>query len=211
MSVRRALLVTCLVVVCLPVVTVLMILTHEIGHTVVARLLGDGRATFVLYGRACIGCNLYDSQRLTPWGNVAVSLGGVWGTMLLTVVTVAGLGWTGRPRWVPRWLLAEVIVICFAGDLAWQFVQAVQQLPVPVREPVGWGVGYTDLDAATSFASQATGLSHQVVAVIGISVAVLYAVGLAAAVRRSWRRSSHVKLAAPASTELAGIASADDQ
>jgi hypothetical protein len=190
---RRAALVTCLVLLCVPFVTVLMVLTHEIGHTVVARLLGDGRATFRIYGHGCIGCNLYDSQRLTPWGNVAVSLGGVWGTMLLTIVAVVVLAWRGRPRWVPRWLLAEVIAVCFAGDLVWQFVQAVQQLPVPAREPVGWGLGYTDFDAATSFGSQATGLSHQTVAVIGFSAAALYTIALAIAVRWAWRRASRVQ------------------
>jgi Peptidase M50B-like len=201
---RRAALVTCLAVLCVPVVTVLMVLTHEIGHTAVARLLGDGRATFRIYGHDCVGCNLYDSQRLTPWGNVAVSLGGVWGTMLLTIVAVAVLAWRGRPRWVPRWLLAEIIVICFGGDLVWQFVQAVQQLPVPAREPVGWGLGYTDLDAATSFGSQATGWSHQTIAVIGFSAAALYTITLAIAVRWAWRRAScagsdHSLSSAPAS------------
>jgi hypothetical protein len=190
---RRAVFVACLVVLCVPVVTVLMVLTHEVGHTVVARLLGDGRAVFRVYGPGCIGCNLYDSQRLTPWGNVAVSLGGAWGTMLLTIVAVIVLAWRGRPRWVPRWLLAEVIVICFAGDLVWQFVQAVQQLPVPAREPVGWGLGYTDFDAATSFGSQATGLSHQAVAVIGFSAAALYTIALTMAVRWAWRRTSRVE------------------
>ncbi len=192
MRARRAVLVTCLVVLCVPVVTVLMVLTHEIGHTVVARLLGDGRATFRIYGPGCIGCNLYDSQRLSPWGNVAVSLGGVWGTMLLTIVAVAVLACRGRPRWVPRWLLAEVIVVCFAGDLVWQFVQAVQ-LPVPAREPVGWGLGYTDLNAATSFGSQATGWSHQAVAVIGFSAAALYTIALAIAVRWAWQRASRAE------------------
>jgi hypothetical protein len=199
MRARRAVLVTCLVLLCVPLVTVLMVLTHEIGHTVVARLLGDGRATFRIYGHGCIGCNLYDSQRLTSWGNVAVSLGGVWGTMLLTIAAVVVLAWRGRPRWVPRWLLAEVIVICFAGDLVWQFVQAVQQLPVPAREPVGWGLGYTDFDAATSFGSQATGLSHQAVAVIGFSAAALYTIALAIAVKWAWRRGSRVQPDGPTS------------
>jgi hypothetical protein len=197
--VRKPVLATCLAVLCVPVVTVLMILVHEAGHTAVARLLGDGRATFTLYSSHCVGCNLYDSQRLGPWGNVAVSLGGVWGTMALTAVAVTVLAWRGRPRWVPRWLLAEVIVICFAGDLVWQFVQAVQGLPVPAREPVGWGVGYTDLDAATSFGSQATGWSHQAVAAIGFGGAVIYTLALMIAVRWAWRRASRAERSRPPS------------
>jgi hypothetical protein len=186
----RAVLVIGLAVLCVPVVTVAMVLTHEIGHTVMARLLGDGRATFRIYGDGCVGCNLYDSQRLTPGGNVAVSLAGVWATMIATIVAVAALAWRRRPRWVPWWLLAEVIVICFAGDLVWQFVQAVQQLPVPAREPVGWALNYTDFDAATSFGSQATGWSHQTVAAIGFTVAALYTIALVVAVTLAWRRPS---------------------
>jgi hypothetical protein len=171
------------------VITVLMILTHELGHTLVARLLGDGRATFTLYGPGCIGCNRYDSQRLSPWGNVAVSLAGVFATMLLTIVAVAVLAARRRPRWLPRWLLAEVIVLCFGGDLVWQVIQAVQ-LPVPARERQGWGLGYVDLNAATSFGSQATGWSHQTLAVIGVGAAALYSLALAVAVRWAWRRAA---------------------
>jgi hypothetical protein len=176
-----------LAVLCVPVVTVIMVVTHEVGHTVAARLLGDTHARFLLYGHACIGCNLYNSARLTPWGNVAVSLGGVLFTALLTVAAVVVLAWRGRPPWLPRWLLAEVVVICYGGDLVWQFIQAVQQLPVPAREPLGWGLGYTDLDAATSFGSQATGWSHETVAAVGFTAAALYTVALAAAIRRAWR------------------------
>jgi hypothetical protein len=194
---RRAVLTAGLIVLCAPFIAAAMVLTHEIGHTVMAWLLGDGRATFRIYGHGCVGCNLYDSQRLSPGGNVAVNLAGVWGTMLLTIVAVAVLAWRGRPRWVPRWLLAEVIVICFGGDLVWQFVLAVQQLPVPAQEPLGWGWAYTDLDAATSFGSQATGWSHQAVAATGFVAAALYAITLAVAVTWAWRRSARGGLPDP--------------
>ena len=96
----------------------------------------------------------------------AVSVGGVAFTMLLTVAAVAVLGWGRRPRWVPRWLLLEG----FGGDLVWQFVQAIQQLPVPEREPLGHVLGYTDFSAATSFGSQATGWSHDAVAAAVLAV-----------------------------------------
>jgi hypothetical protein len=46
---RRAVLVTCLAVLCVPLVTLLMVMAHETGHTVVARLLGEGYATFKIY------------------------------------------------------------------------------------------------------------------------------------------------------------------
>ena len=195
-----------LVVLGVPVVTVVMVITHEVGHTVVARLLGDTRARFLLYGHGCIGCNLYDSARLTPWGNVAVSLGGVLFTALLTVAAVLVLAWRGRPAWLPRWLLAEVIVICYGGDLVWQFVQAVQQLPVPAREPLGWGLGYTDLSAATSFGSQATGWSHETVAAIGVTAAALYTVALAVAI--GWARRRGARAGGPELRPATGAATA---
>jgi hypothetical protein len=186
---RRAAVVTCFVVLAAPVVTAIMVLTHEVGHTVVARLLGDGRATFRIYGHGCIGCNLYDSQRLSPWGNVAVSLGGLWGTMVLTALGLIALAWRRCPRWLSRWLLLEAIVICFVGDFIWQFVQAAE-VPVPAREPVGWGLGYTDLNAATSFASQASGWSHAAVAAVGIAFGCAYSVVLVLVLRWAWRRGA---------------------
>jgi hypothetical protein len=155
-----------------------MIIVHEIGHTVVARLLGDGRATFTLYSSHCIGCNLYDSQRLSPLANVAVSLGGVLFTALVTVAALVALGWPGRPSWLPRWLLTEVAVVFYLLDFAFQIVQAVR-IPVPAREPVGWGLGYTDFNAAVSFFSQATGWTHAAATSIGVVICVLYTAGVA--------------------------------
>jgi hypothetical protein len=192
---RRVLLVL-LMIVCVAVITLVMIIVHEVGHTVVARVLGDGRATFTLYSSHCIGCNLYDSQRLSPMANVAVSLGGVLFTGLVTVAALGTLCWSRRPSWLPRWLLIEVAAVCFVGDFLWQIVQAAL-LPVPAREPVGWGLGYTDLNAAVSFFSQATGWSHAVAAGIGIAAGVLYTVAVAALARRAMlltrRSDNHVR------------------
>jgi hypothetical protein len=114
----------------------------------------------------------------------------------------------GPANVAPRWLLAEVIVICYGGDLVWQLVQAVQ-LPVPAREPVGWGLGYTDLNAATSFGSQATGWSHGVVAAIGFGAAALYTVAMVAAARWAWRRG--VSAGGPRPGPPIGAAAAGDR
>ncbi len=136
---RRVLLVL-LASVCVPVITFVMIIVREVGHTAVARMLGDGRATFILYSSHCIGCNLYDSQRLSPLANVAVSLGGVLFTGLVTVAALGTACSRWRPSWLPRWLLIELAAVCFVGDFRWQIVQAAL-LPVPAREPVGWDSG----------------------------------------------------------------------
>jgi hypothetical protein len=180
---RRVLLVL-LMIACVPVIVLVMIIVHEVGHTVLARVLGDGRATFTLYSSHCIGCNLYDSQRLSPMANVAVSLGGVLFTGLATVAALGAACWRRRPSWLPRWLLIELAAVCFVGDFLWQIVQAAL-LPVPVREPVGWGLGYTDLNAAVSFFSQATGWSHPAAAGLGVALAVLYGAAVGALARRA--------------------------
>jgi hypothetical protein len=195
---RHRALLALLVIGCVPVITVAMIIVHEVGHTVVARALGDGRATFTIYSSHCIGCNLYDSQRLSPLANVAVSLGGVLFTALVTVAALVILGWRRRPSWLPRWLLLEVAAICFVGDFLWQIIQAAQ-LPVPAREPVGWGLGYTDLNAAVSFFSQATGLSHAAAASIGIVLGVLYTIGIVILAYRAGR------LGRPATSDSAAL------
>jgi hypothetical protein len=180
---RRRVLLVLLIIVCVPASTLVMIIVHEVGHTVVARVLGDSRATFTLYSSHCIGCNLYDSQRLSPMANVAVSLGGVLFTGLTTVATLGAACWRRRPRWLPLWLLIELAAVCFVGDFLWQIVQAAL-LPVPAREPVGWGLGYTDLNAGVSFFSQATGWSHAAAAGLGVALAVLYTSGVAALAHR---------------------------
>ena len=51
----RAALVTTALVVAAPVLGVVMLVVHELGPTVVTRALGDGRATFILYGNGCVG------------------------------------------------------------------------------------------------------------------------------------------------------------
>jgi hypothetical protein len=107
---------------------------------------------------------------------VAVSLGGVLFTALLTVAALAP-----SAGWLPRWLLAEVIVICYGGDLVWQFVQAVQ-LPVPAREPVGWGPGLCGSECGHVVRVP----GHGVVAATGFGAAALYTVAMMAA-RWAWR------------------------
>ena len=190
-----------LAVLCVPPLVVLMIIWHEIGHTVVAWLMGDWRATFVLYRRTasstCIGCNLYDSQRLGPLANVAVNLGGVLFTAMLTWLAILLLHAQGSWRTLPRWLLVELAVIPWAGDLVWQVVQSLL-LGVPPAEPVGWGIGYTDFSAAGSFFAQATGWPRPLVEVIGIGCAVAYSLLTVVAFLRATQLPRTLRKPAPA-------------
>jgi len=71
-----------------------MINVHEIGHTVFARLFGDSSAFYALYrlrpdgSVACIGCNVYDETKISFFGNVVVTLGGVVFSQGLAVVSL---------------------------------------------------------------------------------------------------------------------------
>lgn len=168
------------VLVCLPLVTVAMIVVHEIGHTLAAWAVGDRHAYFVLYSRVvepngavdtCIGCNLYNSAKVGAAANAFVSLAGVAATAIVTWAAILLL-WRGRPR-LPRWFLVEVALLCWFGDALWQVVQALP-LGVPAREPVGWGVGYTDFSAAGSFYAQATGWPRALVEGLGLTGMAVY-------------------------------------
>lgn len=76
---------------------------HEMGHTILARILGDPSSTFYLTkieeSSACLGCNIYDHARLTSMENLLVSAGGWLATQIVAILllvlskTVAGKAW----------------------------------------------------------------------------------------------------------------------
>lgn len=178
-SIWRRLRVATLAAVAAPPVTVAMVVIHESGHTVMAWLMGDWGAYFVLYRNSptdqCIGCNMYNSAAISPLANTVVNLGGVLFTALLTWGAIFFLARRTPGRFPPRWLLAEVAAIAFVGDLVWQVVQALP-LGIPLREPIGSGLGYTDFSAAGSFFAQATGWPRSLVETLGIVAVSIYAV-----------------------------------
>jgi peptidase M50B-like protein len=136
----------------------LMVNVHEVGHTVFARLLGDGSAHYVLYQQrgssTCMGCNLYDSSRLENVANALVNLGGVIFTQLLGWSAILLLA-RGRPA-APRWLLLTVIVITWSGDVILQLVQGLLA-NVPQELPRGPERTYTDYLAVVWFLRNQTG------------------------------------------------------
>src|SRR5437016_14683320 len=105
-----------------------MVNFHEIGHTTVARLLGDDSAHYVLYQAqgqsSCLGCNLYDSSRLGDIANVFVNLGGVIFTQLLCWIAIFLLA-GGERALIKRWMLVSAIGITWLGDLVLQLVQGL--------------------------------------------------------------------------------------
>jgi len=177
-------------VLALPVLTVLMIVEHECSHTVAAWLAGDPTARFVLVEQtatdSCTGCNLYDSARIGPGANAIVNAAGVIGTQLLAWGSLLAL--RARPPLLLRVLLLELLGITVLGDLVFQVVQGFEA-GVPVREPVGEGLGYTDASAVVSFAAQATGLPIPLVAAALLALVALDLLALAVATTRVLRRA----------------------
>jgi hypothetical protein len=86
----RKVLIVSLVILLLPVFIVIFVVVHEVGHTILARLLGDPQSVFYLYKfdeqSTCLGCNIYDPYKLSWGGNLLVSLGGLAATQLSALV-----------------------------------------------------------------------------------------------------------------------------
>lgn len=78
-----------LIILLIPVFLVTFTVIHELGHTILARLLGDPNSVFYLAkieeNSACLGCNIYDPDKLSWGGNLVVSLGGLLATQLVAL------------------------------------------------------------------------------------------------------------------------------
>ena len=138
-----------------------MVNAHELGHTVLARFLGDRTAHYVLYEatatRSCFGCNFYDSSRLSDVANIVVSFGGVVASQFLCWIAIAILALAPRrPGW--RWLLFTVVAVTWLGDLVFQLEQGLTA-EIPPQLTRGPETTYTDYVAVIWFARDATGAS----------------------------------------------------
>ncbi len=82
----RKVLIIALIVLLIPIFLVTFTVIHELGHTLLARLLGDPNSVFYLAkieeDTACLGCNIYDQSKLSWGGNLVVSLGGLLASQL---------------------------------------------------------------------------------------------------------------------------------
>jgi hypothetical protein len=88
----RKVLVILLVILLVPVFLVTFTVVHELGHTILARILGDPESVFYLARfeahSTCLGCNIYDPSRLSWAGNLVVSLGGLLATQLVALIAL---------------------------------------------------------------------------------------------------------------------------
>ena len=123
----------------------IMINVHEIGHTVFARLLGDGSASYALYrlhpdgSIRCIGCNAYNPHWLSFFGNVIVPLGGV----IFSQGLALALLWYKRKvkGGAPCGRFCAVLTVVCVSDAAFQVAQGL-------AANIGQQTGLTGVDIA---------------------------------------------------------------
>jgi len=170
--------------------TLFMVNFHEVGHTLVARALGDSSAHYVLVETTatstCAGCNLYDSGRLGDAANIAVNFGGVLFTQLLCWTAILFMA-VGNRRPFPSWALLTVAAITWLGDLVFQLAQGLIER-VPAHLPRGPEMSYTDYTAVAWFARDATGIPATAWKLALLVGTVAYSSLLALAMRRAVRR-----------------------
>ena len=178
---------------------IVMVNVHEIGHTAVARILGDDSAHYVLYQAhrqgGCLGCNLYDSSRLNDIANVIVNLGGVAFTQLLSwtaVLLLAG----GERAMLKRWMLLSVVGITWAGDLILQLSQGLQA-NIPETLPRGPESTYTDYQAVLWFVRDQTGAAVSDLKAVLVIATVGYSALAFIATRWALDRSRRVRRTEP--------------
>ncbi len=128
MVVIKKLSVLLLVTLFIPVYLVSFVVIHELGHTLLARLLGDPNSVFYLAKieehSACLGCNIYDQTKLTRGANLVVSLGGLLATQLVALTALFLLGL--RPGKQLRRRILTVIAMGFAFlDVPVQVIQGL--------------------------------------------------------------------------------------
>lgn len=116
-----------LIIVLIPVFLLALIVVHELGHTAMARLLGDPSAVFYLVNNdehsPCIGCTYYDVTRLSWGANLAVSLSGVLTGQLVALASIFLLGYRRYSYRFPP-LLLKFMALSFAlFDVPWQVFQ----------------------------------------------------------------------------------------
>ena len=111
-----------------PAILIAFVVAHEVGHTLLARALGDPNSTFYLvkideHGE-CLGCNIYDQTKLSWGGNLVVSLAGLAATQVVALAALLMLG-LRRARGFPRQLLAGIALGFAFLDVPVQVVQGL--------------------------------------------------------------------------------------
>lgn len=117
-----------LIIMMTPSYLTLMLVVHELGHTLLARQLGDPEARFYLWqsgpgGDWCLGCNIYDEASFAPGPAILTNLGGVLATQAVVMLALLLFGWVRAADWRGRFL--AVTIWAYAIDPPFQVAQGL--------------------------------------------------------------------------------------
>lgn len=163
-----------LIVILTPLYLLAFVVVHEIGHTLLARLFGDPNSTFYLVqigpgGRGlCLGCNITDHTKLSTFGNLVVSLGGLLFTQAMALVAL------GLMRYAPTHTFRNRLLAAIALGFAFLDVpvQVLQGMLYDIERHT-WPTN-VDLMDAMLLISDGTGASQVVLKTILVIISVAY-------------------------------------
>lgn len=117
-----------LIIAIFPLLLVVFTVVHELGHTILARLMGDPDSVFYLYKieetSACLGCNIYNQTRLSYAGNLIVSIAGLGFTQVAAFLALIGRRYVRTDTFPQRLLNAVGLSFAFL-DVPVQVIQGL--------------------------------------------------------------------------------------
>jgi hypothetical protein len=178
----RKLLKVIIIILLIPIYLILFTIVHELGHTLLARLMGDPASIFYLVRMdgdyLCLGCNIYDQSRLTWGANLVVSLGGLLATQIVAITALFLLRLRINTRYTRRILGFISLGFAFLDVI----VQAAQGLLYNLNHFTF--PSNIDLVDAMLLVQQRTGASQFLLKAILVVLAVVY---LSAFIGVYWR------------------------
>lgn len=118
-----------LIILLVPVFLLALIVIHELGHTGLARLLGDPQADFYLvdpgeHSGCMLGCTFYDVTKLTWGANLVVSVSGLFAGQTVALAALFLLRVSECHHFL-RSIFSALALSCAFFDVPWQVFQSL--------------------------------------------------------------------------------------
>jgi hypothetical protein len=180
------------IILLVPVLLIVFTIVHELGHTILARLLGDPNSTFylvkVVADHTCFGYNIYDPTKLSWAANLLVSLGGLLATQLVALIALLLLRLPHKNR-----LSVHVLsIIAFGFTLLDIPVQVIQGLLYNLNHHI-WPTN-VDLMDFMLLLQEKTGTSQILLKGLLLAATAIYLVGFVWLYRKNKAVGEKIKL-----------------